>query len=107
MMTIIILFHLSNYRIFKHFYSYVNSYFKKEFPRLISYDRFVYLKKNLFVPLLAYLLHRRGEVTGIAFIDSTSIAVCHNKRISRNKVFKGLAKEEKQPKDGFTGLNYI
>lgn len=92
MMTIIILFHQSNYRTFKHFYSYINSYFKKEFPKLISYDRFVYLKKNLFIPLFAYLLHRRGLVTGISFIDSTSITVCHNKRISRNKVFKRLAK---------------
>ncbi|WP_409350578.1 transposase [Wolbachia endosymbiont of Diaphorina citri] len=31
-------------------------------------------------------------MTGISYIDATSIAVCHPKRISRNKVFKGLAK---------------
>jgi hypothetical protein len=104
MMTIVILFHQSNYRTFKHFYSHINSYFKKEFPKLISYDRFVYLKKNLFVPLFAYLLHRRGDVTGIAFIDSTSITVCHNKRISRNKVFKGLARRGKTTSGWFYGF---
>jgi hypothetical protein len=42
--------------------------------------------------LFAYMLHERGELTGIAFVDSTSIAVCHGKRISRSRVFKGLAK---------------
>lgn len=104
MMTIIILFHQSNYRTFKHFYYYINSYFKKEFPKLISYDRFVSLKKNLFIPLFAYLLHRKGSITGIAFIDSTSIAVCHNKRISRNKVFKGLAKRGKTTSGWFYGF---
>lgn len=104
MMTIVILFHQSNFRTFKHFYSYINSYFRKEFPKLISYDRFVYLKKNLFIPLFAYLLHRRGNVTGIAFVDSTSIAVCHNKRISRNKVFKNLAKRGKTTSGWFYGF---
>jgi len=104
MMTIVILFHQSNYRTFKHFYLYIHSCFRREFPKLISYDRFVYLKKNSFIPLLPYLLHRRGSVTGIAFIDSTSIALCHNKRISRNKVFKGLAKRGKTTSGWFYGF---
>lgn len=104
MMTIVILFHQSNYRTFKHFYFYVCSHLKSAFPKLISYNRFVYLMKNLFVPLFAYLLHRKGDVTGIAFIDSTSIAVCHNKRIQRNKVFKGLAKRGKTTAGWFYGF---
>lgn len=104
MMTIIILFHQSNYRTFKYFYFYVCSHLKSAFPKLISYSRFVYLMKNLFVPLFAYLLHRKGVVTGIAFIDSTSIAVCHNKRIQRNKVFKGLAKRGKTTAGWFYGF---
>jgi hypothetical protein len=104
MMTIVILFHQSNYRTFKHFYGYACIYFRKYFPKLISYDRFVYLMKNLFIPLLAYLLNRKGLVTGIAFIDSTSIKVCHNKRIPRNRVFKGLAKRGKTTAGWFYGF---
>lgn len=104
MMTIVILFHQSNYRTFKHFYFYVCNYLSKDFPNLISYSRFVYLMKSIFVPLFAYLLHIRGTVTGIAFIDSTSIRVCHNKRITRNKVFKGLAKRGKTTSGWFYGF---
>lgn len=104
MMTIVILFHQSGYRTFKHFYAHVSSNLRKDFPNLISYSRFVYLMKNVFVPLFAYLLHLRGELTGIAFIDSTSIKVCHNKRIYRNKVFRGLAKRGKTTSGWFYGF---
>lgn len=104
MMTIVILFHQSGYRTFKHFYTYVSNNLLNEFPNLISYSRFVYLMKNIFVPLFAYLLHLRGEITGIAFIDSTSIDVCHNKRIQRNKVFKGIAKRGKTTSGWFYGF---
>lgn len=103
-MTIVILFHQSNYRTFKHFYAFLCCHHKKEFPKLISYSRFVYLMKNLFVPLFAYLLQRQGTITGIAFIDSTSISVCKNKRIRRNKVFRGLAKRGKTTTGWFYGF---
>jgi hypothetical protein len=43
------------------------------------------------VPLCLYLHTRFGPVTGIAFIDSTPLPVCHNRRIDRHKVFAGLA----------------
>lgn len=104
MMTIVILFHQSNYRTFKHFYSPICEHHKRDFPRLISYGRFVQIMKSLFIPLFAYLLHRRGLITGIAFIDSTSIRLCHNKRISRNKVFKSLAKRGKTTSGWFYGF---
>lgn len=104
MMTIVILFHQSNFRTFKHFYEHACTYFKKDFPNLISYSRFVYLMKSLFIPLFAYLIHIRGKITGIAYIDSTSIDVCHNKRIKRNKVFKGLAKRGKTTSGWFYGF---
>lgn len=79
MITIVILFHQSNFRTFKHFYSFVCQHLREEFPKLLSYSRFVYLEKNLFVPLFAYLLYRKGNVTGIAFVDSASIAVCRKR----------------------------
>lgn len=104
MMTIVILFHQSNYRTFKHFYGHIYTHFRSYFPKLVSYDRFVYKMKTLFIPLFAYLLYYAGAVTGIAFIDSTSLAVCHNKRIRRNKVFKNLAKRGKTTSGWFYGF---
>lgn len=104
MMTIVIMFHQSNYRTFKHFYQFILTHFRLYFPKMVSYNRFVGSMKNLFVPLFAYLLHRAGKVTGIAFIDATSIAVCHNKRIRRNKVFKEFAKRGKTTAGWFYGF---
>jgi hypothetical protein len=104
MMTIIVFFHQSNYRTFKHFYGFVTHHLKREFPNLISYSRFVYLMKMLFVPLFAYLLHQRGKITGIAFIDSTSLAICHVKRAKSNKVFQGLARKGRTSSSWFYGF---
>lgn len=104
MMMIVIWFHQSNFRTFKHFYFYIQQFHRKEFPSLISYSRFVYLMKGLFVPLFAFILHQKGELTGIYFIDSTSIKICHNKRIKRNKVFEDFAKIGKTTTGWFYGL---
>ena len=38
--------------------------------------------------LCCFLNTRRGEITGIAFIDSTPIEVCHPARVHAHKVFK-------------------
>jgi ferric-dicitrate binding protein FerR (iron transport regulator) len=48
--------------------------------------------KGSFIPLLLYLKNKRcGKLTGISFIDSTSLKVCNNKRILSHKVFNGTA----------------
>ena len=71
-MTIIIYFHQSSYRNFKDFYTkHVSNYLPKYFPTLVSYNRFVELKKSALVPLCWYLHLRRGHGTGINFIDAT------------------------------------
>ena len=91
-MTLLIHFHESGYRNFKRYYcEYVSEQLSDEFPELVSYKRFVELMSKIFVPLCAYLQKSFGTVTGISFVDSTPLAVCHNKRIKRNKVFAGLA----------------
>lgn len=104
MLTIVILFHQSNYRTFKHFYRFISTYMKRDFPNLISYSRFISLMKDLFIPLFAYLLTRTGSVTGISFVDATSIQVCKSKRITKNKVFKGFAKRGKTTTGWFYGF---
>lgn len=43
-------------------------------------------------------------MTGISYIDATSIAVCHPKRISRNKVFAEIAKLSKSTYGWFFGF---
>lgn len=103
-MTIMILFHQSNFRTFKYFYIFLLKNYKKEFPKLPSYPRFIAIKKTAFIPLFAYLQHCKGKVTGISFIDSTIIRVCNIKRSSSNKVFKKTAKKGKSTMGWFFGF---
>lgn len=51
--------------------------------------------------LLCCVLRRNSK---IAYMDSTSLSVCHPKRIRSNKVFKGLAKLGKSTKGWFYGF---
>jgi len=105
MITIVVLFHQTGYRNFKNFYiNYVCVYLRKEFPELISYNRFVALTPSILLFLCAYLIANRGMPTGISYVDSTPIAVCHNIRISRNKVFAGLAARGKSSVGWFYGF---
>lgn len=103
--TIIIHFHQSHYRNFKAYYTeYVCKHLRDEFPGLVSYNRFVELMPRVLLPLCCYLHSRRGECSGISFIDSTRIPVCENKRISRNRVFKDVAKRGKSSMGWFFGF---
>src|SRR5215210_2321157 len=91
-MTIEVAFHQSGYRPFKDFYRrYVTPHLRWAFPRLVSYNRFVELRQQALIPLCAYLQTRKGHSEGIAFIDSTLLAVCHPKRSAGHRVFAGLA----------------
>lgn len=92
-MTIVIAFHGSGYRTFKDFYKQkVLADWRDAFPNLVSYGRFVELMPWSLMALVGFLnTCCFGEVTGISFIDSTSLAVCHTKRAKAHKTFKGLA----------------
>lgn len=92
-MTIQVLFHISGFRNFKTFYKgYVCAHLNTWFPDLVSYNRMVELCSESLVPLVIYLKSRAtGKCTGISFIDSTPLRVCHNRRIHSHKVFNGLA----------------
>lgn len=105
-MTIEIYFHMSGYRCFKHYYiRFVKRYLNKAFPNLVSYTRFVELKKEMAIPLYLYLnTCRFGSITGISFIDSTPLKVCHNLRIKMHKVFRNIAKRGKTSVGWFYGF---
>jgi hypothetical protein len=105
LMTIFIWFHCSGYKNFKQYYvEYVCRHLRKEFPSLISYSRFIQLIPRLMMPLAMFLKARFGKCSGISIIDSTSINVCHNRRIRRNKVFSGLAVRGKTTMGWFFGF---
>lgn len=104
--TILIAFHGGQFRNFKHFYNgYVCVHLKDCFPNVVSYNRFIELSQRCAVPFMMFLHYCcKGECTGISFIDSTVLRVCHNKRIKRNKVFKGMAKVGKSTVGWFFGF---
>ena len=62
------------------------------------------LMQRALVPLLAYFRTTRGQPSGIAFIDSTPLRVCHNARIARHRVFDGLAARGKTSTGWFYGF---
>ncbi|WP_104399763.1 IS982 family transposase [Vibrio penaeicida] len=104
-MTLVISFHQSGFRDFKTYYTqFVCRYLTKEFPTLVSYTRRLKLMQSVLVPLCSYLTHRQAKPTGIAFVDSTKIQVCHNLRIPRHQVFEGIAKRGKGTMGWFYGF---
>jgi len=104
-MTILIVFHASHYRTFKHFYQgQMLGPGRAEFPGLPSYTRFVELIPQTLLPLCAYVQTRKGQPTGLQFIDSLPIRVCHNQRIHSHKVFAGLAQRGKGSMGWFYGF---
>jgi hypothetical protein len=104
-MTILILFHQSHYRTFKAFYTeHVCAELRPDFPTLVSYTRFVEFIPSALVPLCVYLHSCLGACTGVSFVDSTKLAVCHNRRIQQHRVFRGLAERGKTSVDWFFGF---
>ena len=104
--SIAVLFHLGGFRCFKHFYiHYVQKHMQSEFPKTVSYNRFTELMQKHLMPMALFLKTCcLGNCTGISFIDSTPIRVCHNKRNKRNKVFKGIATTSKSTMGWFHGF---
>ncbi len=100
MLTIMIMYHESQVTNFKYFYIVIIRHvYRTEFGNLLSYNRFIEL-----MPLSLFLHMLSGERTGIYFIDSTTIPVCHNKRRYRNKVFENLAASGKTSMGYFHGF---
>ena len=96
-MTVMVCYHFGTYRNFKEYYTNcVLGILRREFPDAVSYNRFVELMPREFLLMMLFMkLTAFGECTGITFVDSTMIPVCHNVRRYFNKVFDGLAKDGK------------
>ncbi len=96
-MTILIVFQFGSFRNFKHYYLFfIRQHLKADFPNAVSYNRFVELESRVFFQMMFFLnLSAFGRCTGISFVDSTMVPVCHNLRRYANKVFKGLASDGK------------
>lgn len=104
-MTILVYFHASGYRNFKTFYNeHVLIHLKNAFPGLLTYTRFVAITQSVLVLLCMYLKSRFDKPTGIAYIDSTKIEVCHKKRMSSNRVFSEIGKIGKTTMGWFFGF---
>jgi hypothetical protein len=105
-MTILVYYHNYGNRTFKDFYlKTVQKILKPYFPKLVSYNRFIELMPTVLIPLIAFLkLKRLSTSNEITFIDSTKIAVCHNKRIKRNRTFEGIAEIGKSTMGWFFGF---
>ena len=104
-MTIIIYFHLSGYPTFKDFYTRsVSKHMLAASPNLVSYNRFVELMADPLVPLCAYLNTGFGQCSGICFVDSLPLAVCHSRRIHSHRVFADMARRGKSSMDWFYGF---
>ena len=105
-LTILIYFHFNTFRNFKHYYLfYVKNHLQDLFPNQLSYNRFIELEPRVAVEMMLFIqLFCFGRCTGISFIDSTCVPVCHNKRIKRNKVFKGYAEIGKSTMGWYFGF---
>ena len=79
-----------------YYLHFIRIHLRRDFPDAVSYNRFVELESRVFFKMMFFLnLHSFGRCTGITFVDSTMIPVCHNLRRYANKVFAGLATDGK------------
>lgn len=106
-MTILIAFQMIGGQNFKQFYKDVILQFhRKEFPDLVSYQRFIEVAHKAVTVSAMFLKFRieMSEKTGLYVIDSTPLCVCENIRIPRHKVFKELAQRGKTSIGWFYGF---
>ena len=104
LLTIVIMFGYSPIKNFKWYYTH---YLPHKYPGYftpLSYHRLLELLPRLLLPLIGLLHSLKGKQTGVYFVDSTKLAVCHNKRTDQHKVFKGLANLGKSSMGWFFGF---
>ena len=104
-MTILIMFHEVRFRDFKRFYTgFLEVYWRNYFPHLPSYSRFITLMKRAIFPMTVFTQLKSGKRTGIYYLDSSCLPVCHLKRSRRHKTFDQIAQYGKTSLGWFFGL---
>lgn len=104
-MTILITFQYSGYRTFKNFYvGFLSDYWCDYFPRLPSYGRFISIMNRAIFPMVLFAQIHSGKRTGIYYIDSSCLPVCHLKRSRRHKTFNAVAEYGRTSVGWFFGL---
>jgi len=103
-MSLLILFQMTRFRDFKTFYSFAKQYWNIYFPNMPSYQRFIELMKRVIFPMTLFIQIKQGKDTGIYYIDSSCLAVCHIKRSKQHKTFEGIANYGKTSVGWFFGL---
>ena len=105
-MTVLVLFHTSRFRDLKSFYlGYICQHMRKEFPHVISYNRFVERQAKVGLHLLLlFQTCALGKCTGISIIDSTPLVSCHIKRMHMHKTMRGWAQKGKCTMGWFYGF---
>lgn len=105
-MTILVLFHTSHFRDLKSFYlGYISQHMRREFPHVISYNRFVERQAKVGLHLLLfYQTCALGKCTGISIIDSTPLVSRHIKRMHMHRTMQGWAQKGKCTMGWFYGF---
>jgi len=103
-MTILILFQMTRFRDFKTFYLFAKQYWHRYFPNMPSYQRFIELIKRVIFPMTLFVQIKQGKQTGIYYIDSSCLPVCHLKRSKQHKTFEEIAQYGKTSVGWFFGL---
>lgn len=104
-MMILILFQSSRWRDFKNYYNhFLSTYYKTAFPNLPSYNRFIEIMNRVIFHLILFSQINSGKRTGIYYIDSTCLPVCHIKRSKRHKTFEEIAQYGRTSVGWFFGL---
>jgi hypothetical protein len=105
--TILVSYNYSGYKCFEYYYRQtILKKYADYFPQAPSYERFVSLIPRSADLIYLWLLYSvaRSKRTGLYFIDSKKLQVCHLRREKSNKVFKDIARKGKTSTGWFFGL---
>lgn len=100
---------LGHFSDLKAFHRNAYLYLKKDFPKLPNYENFL-KATNYSLPFLVLVMQLLLNLTKFysrhtkKYVDSTPLPVCKNRRISRNKVCKGVAQRGKTTIGWFYGF---